>query len=164
MSAAEKRRLVTFVAVSSLLVAAAILSSRLGPTVTPDGVGPAPARPDPALALATRVRAGLRLSARHFLAAYLRYEVGEDGPAVRRRLRAAATPRFAALLLDNPARSAGGRDLGPARVRSLELSVYPADPRHAFVGGAARRGTRTERFSFEFAYTAAGWRASGVTE
>jgi hypothetical protein len=162
---APRRRLATFLAASLILVVAALATSRLHPRLGPAGPSPSLSRPDPALALASRLRLRLRRTARRFLAAYLRYEVGERGPLVRRGIRCCATPRFARLLLANPPRSAASqRSLAPARLRGLEVSFQPTRPGLAFVGGVALRGVRREPFSFQFSYTAAGWRASGIGE
>lgn len=129
------------------------------------GPGSAVGRAHGPLRGARRLLRSLRRSARRFLAAYLRYEVGEDGGSVRRELRLTATGRFAALLLANPVRrESRAAPSAPARLRRLEVRVDPADPRHALLGGVAARGARTERFSFEFIHGDSGWRASGVGE
>jgi len=108
-------------------------------------------------------RAMLGSTARRFLAAFFRYEVGELEPGVRRALRATATPDFATELLGalphrpprSPAAAVPGR---------LEMAVVSFSPPRVLVSGSARRGGRAEQFSFVFEAVEGVWLASGPGE
>ena len=111
--------------------------------------------------------AGLRTrlagAARRFLSAFFHYEVGELGPRVRRTLRSAATPGFAAELLGAPPRAPPRSPPAaiPGRLAIAAVSVLP--PR-ALISGSARRGERSEQFSFLFEARRGAWLASGPGE
>jgi hypothetical protein len=167
MSAPARPRAVLFALLCIALGAAALAFARApspGPPPAPTPTGSTVAGQRADLHAARRLIGSLRRSVRDFLASYFRYELGEVAASVRRGLRATATARFAGLLLAYPVRRARGAPAAPARIRRLEVSVDPADPSRAFVGGSAVRGHAAERFAFEFTHGAAGWRASGIGE
>jgi hypothetical protein len=95
--------------------------------------------------------------------AFFAYEAGALGPRLRRRLRAAATPAFAAALLGAPPRL-GNRRLPEARLRRLLITPLFEAPPAALVSGSARRGGETEEFSFLFRRREGRWLASGPGE
>jgi hypothetical protein len=105
-----------------------------------------------ALARAERRSASLRRSARRFLAAFSRYEVGEGGRALDVVLRAAATPAFARRLLAAPPRAppALGGYPPPARLGGLRITFLSAGGNRALVTASARRGARPEQLAFLF--------------
>ncbi len=159
------RRLLFGFAVVALIGAAAALAGSAAPqepAAHPPGGREARGRA-PGLAPARALMGSLRRSARRFLDAYLRYEAGELGFAVRRALRWTATRRFAAALLGAPVRRRGP-PLRAARLGSLAVRIDPADPRRALIEGLARRGPLRESLAFGFLHVARGWRASGAGE
>jgi len=101
----------------------------------------------------------LRGDARRFLRAFFQYEEGELSHSVRPALRAGATEEFGAELLRAPPRLHGG--LPAARIARLYIKEASWRPAIAVVGGVARRGGRSERFSFLFASPAGRWLAGG---
>jgi hypothetical protein len=101
----------------------------------------------------------LRRDARRFLSAFLRYEGGELRQSVSRALRAWATKDFASELLDAPPRVHGR--LPAARIDRLFIKEASWKPAIAVVGGVARRGQLSERFSFLFARSGGRWLAGG---
>lgn len=114
-----------------------------------------------------QLRAGRRAvaaAARSFLAAFLRYEVGEAGSAVRRALRAAATEEFTTMLLATPPRAGAAGLPARARLASLEVSLSAGAAPRAVASGRLRRGAGTEGFAFFFERRATGWLAAGVAE
>jgi hypothetical protein len=114
---------------------------------------------------AQRLAEELRRSARRFLAAFLRYEVGERSPAVLAMLRVTATRRFATrLLAASPRPAAAGRFPPPAHLRNLQVAFLSAAASRALVGGVAGRGGRTEDLSFLFTHRRRGWLASGPAQ
>ncbi len=102
---------------------------------------------------------GLPRQAQRFLSAFLRYEVGESGRGVRRRLRQTATAGFAATLLSQAPRAAAG--IPPARLGRVSRAALGGEPPRALISGAAARGRREEQFSFVFELGNGVWRASG---
>ncbi|HWW67495.1 MAG TPA: hypothetical protein VNY83_05880 [Solirubrobacterales bacterium] len=169
--AAQRLRLVLFCLACAALAAAAIGFAGGGQPPAPappparSGVAPAaPLAPQPAASSeAAGLRATLGHAARRFLAAFFRYEIGELGPGVRRALRAAATPGFAAELLVGPPRRPppGIPAAVPGR---LTIAVASLSPPRALVSGAARRGGQAEQFSFVFEAVDGAWLASGPGE
>jgi hypothetical protein len=101
--------------------------------------------------------------ARHFLAAFLRYEVGDLSAAVRRGLRSRASHRFSAELLARPPH--GLRASPPsARISRLRVALLSRAPGRALISGSARRGGRLEQFSFLFEARRGAWRCVGPGE
>lgn len=170
MAPAAKPKPVVFVLVSILLVASGVVFSRLGssPEAEAGGAGdgaPVEVAEAGRVALETaRLRAQVEQSARRFVPAFLRYEVGDIDAGVRRTLRATATAEFAADLLAVPPRPPAGGFPPRARLQRLAVRISPNSAFHAFVEGTALRGGAPEAFSLEFEYGEGGWRASGVTE
>lgn len=110
------------------------------------------------------VAAGLRVATRRFLAAFFRYEAGEaDRSAVRRALRATATPAFAAELLSEPPRRPA-IPLPPARLQRLMITLIPTTPARALASSEARRGKRSEQLSVLFDLRQGAWLARGLRE
>jgi len=109
-----------------------------------------------------RLEQKVRAAARSFLAAFLRYEVGEIGAGVKHMLRAVATPRFARELLARPpAPPAAGVFSPPAVLGRIAVAFVSAIPPRAVISGAARRGRSSEQFSFVFERRGLAWLASG---
>jgi hypothetical protein len=169
---AERRRAVLFAVVCAALLGSAFAfaagghDSGLGEREAESRPAPAPERPSAGVARAAlraqRLAEELRRSARRFLVAFLRYEVGESGPGVAVALRATSTRRFAARLLGAPPRApAAGGFPPPAKLRKLQVAFLSAAATRALISALARRGGRPEELSFLFDRSAAGWRASG---
>jgi hypothetical protein len=106
-----------------------------------------------------REERNLRRDARRFLSAFLRYEGGEVRESVSGALRVWSTRDFASELLEAPPRLHGR--LPPARIDRLFIKEASWEPAIAVVGGVARRGQRSERFSFLFARSGGRWLAGG---
>jgi hypothetical protein len=120
----------------------------------------------PALPVAADRRA-VAIAARAFLRAFSAYEVGDLSPRTRAQLQAFATPEFARRLLDSPPLPPADRTVPPA-ARNPRFEVVPrpdtdGTPR-AQVSGSARRGWRSEPFSFEFERHGEAWLAAGIGE
>jgi hypothetical protein len=99
-------------------------------------------------------------AARHFLAAFLRFGVGDTDLGVLKALRGTATPVFAAQLLDGPAPrlidpGASDPHLGPIAVARLS-----ANPPLVSVSATADRPSGPEQLSFVFALRDSRWLAS----
>jgi hypothetical protein len=172
MSAAERRRAALFLLASAALIAAALaFAGSAQHAVPPDaappgGSRPAVLRPPPVArrveARAERLAGALRRSARGFLSAFCRYEVGEGGRALAVALRAAATPAFARRLLAMPPRPLAPAGYPPpARLGGLRISYLSAVGNRALVTATARRGARAEQLSFVFRRRGLAWLASG---
>ena len=164
MSATVRRwRLVLFCASCAALVAAALSFSdhRHRPAPAPTHATPAPPRSAASRVAGLRVRLGG--AARRFLSAFFHYEVGELGAGVRRALRSTATPGFAAELLDAPPRRPP-RSPPAAVPGQLAIAAVSVLPPRALVSGSARRGGRSEQFSFLFEARRGAWLASGAGE
>lgn len=115
-----------------------------------------------AAARAERLANELRRSARRFLAAFLRYEVGQEGARLTAALRATATPSFAKRLLARPPRvPVAGRLPPPARLGRLQVGFLSGAATRALVSATAWRGPRPEELSFVFARRRSRWLASG---
>jgi len=80
----------------------------VGTAEPPETIHPAPP-PSPS---SPRARMILRV-ARRFAVAYLRYQIGQHPPAVKRALSATCTPTFARLLIAQPARIPDGQRRNP---------------------------------------------------
>lgn len=105
----------------------------------------------------------LRGAARNFLTAFLRYEVGDLAPTVRRELHRNTAPGFLRELLarraaPHPAASA------PARIARLRITLLSSAPGRALLTGSARRAGHLEQFSFLFEAHRGLWRAVGPGE
>ena len=112
-----------------------------------------------------QLRREVRRSARRFLSAFFRYEVGETASSVERALRASATPRFAAgLLTAAPRAPASGEFPPPASLGRIEVAFVSVLPPRAVVSGVARRRGGSERFSFLFEHRGRAWLADGAGE
>jgi hypothetical protein len=165
MGSANRRRLLFGLAVAALLFASVALSAlpergreQTRPAAPGHNVMGPPNHPGSA-----RPRRRLRHRASRFLSAFLSYEVGHSGPAVRADLRATATPAFAADLLRGPPRPPAV-PLAPARLQDLSAVLTTLQPPRALISGSARRGGEVEQFSFLFGRTSSGWLASGPGE
>jgi hypothetical protein len=161
-----------FVAVSALLVAAAI-ALRSPADSSPPTAAVRPARVDgdpvgPARAVVVelnRRHADVKAAAARFLPAFLRYEVGDLNAAVRRALRASATRPFADRLLRHPPRPASAGRFPPrARLRRIDIAFVSPQATSAVVSGSARRGDLPEEFSFVFVRRRGTWLAGGPGE
>ncbi len=113
-------------------------------------------------ARAQRLVAALRRTARRFLGAFLRYEVGEGGSAAAATLRATATRSFAARLLAAPPRApAAGGFPTAARLGELEVGLLAPAANRALISASAVRAGRPEQLSFLFVRRGASWLAMG---
>lgn len=170
MRSTELRRVVLFVFVSAALLLSALAFARGGSESSPPSSSPTASSLStevPVWARRTQRRAflltsQLRGSARRFLAAFARYEVGRLSGDVKGALRETTTIAFAAQLLKAPpvSRPLGGF-LGKARIARLSVSFVSADAHRALVSGDLRRGAIPEEFSFLFVCRAGVWLASG---
>jgi hypothetical protein len=102
--------------------------------------------------------------ARGFVSAFLCYEVGEDPPWVRRRLRRGATAGFAGELLRSPVRVSSGPDRAPAKIETIRAEFVAPSRGLALVFGSARRADGPEEFSFLFARNGGRWLARAPGE
>lgn len=172
MRSRGRARTALFLLACAALIAAALAFGATGQRSEPSG-GDATQGSPPTAALrppsvtrraearAEHLAAGLRRSARGFLIAFFRYEVGERGPAITAALRVSATPAFADRLLAAPPRAPASGFPPPARLRSLHLGFVSAANR-ALLSGTASRGRRLEPFSFLFRRRGSAWLASGL--
>jgi hypothetical protein len=110
-------------------------------------------------------RLEVEASARHFLDAFFRYEVGETVPAVRGALRSTSTHGFYERLLQRPVAPVAASGF-PARasLERLKVSFISSTATRALVSGTARRAGLPEEFSFIFSQGPAGWLASAPGE
>ena len=171
MSAAERRRSALFAIVCAVLAGSALAfavgGNDLGapPNAASGDAGGREAAMRAASRAAERgerrLEREVRTAARSFLAAFLRYEVGEVGPRVKRMLLANATPRFIRELLANPPRAAPGGFPPAAALGPIAVAFVSALPPRAVVSGAAHRGAGAEQFSFVFERRGSTWLASG---
>ena len=170
MGSGELRRLVLFAFVSAVLLASALAFASAGSAPEPPSNEPSAPSLNvdvPAWARRTQLRAQslasqLRQSARRFLAAFARYEVGQISAGVRIALRETTTSGFAAQLLGTPSAAPPlGGFLGKAHLAKLNVSFVSATADRALVSGDLRRGPRPEEFSFLFVRRGGGWLASG---
>lgn len=103
-------------------------------------------------------------AARRFMAAFLRYEVGDAPPSVLAALRAASTEELAAQLLLAPPRPTATDMPRRARLIGLEVGLPGGTAPEALVSGALRREGSIEPFAFLFQREGRRWLASGVRE
>jgi hypothetical protein len=102
---------------------------------------------------------GARRQVRHFIAAFLSYEVGRDGRGVAATIRACASPRLARQLLSQPPTSPGRPSHGRARITSLHINPVPGEPDLVLASGDASRPEGPEPFSFLIAQRDGRWLA-----
>jgi hypothetical protein len=170
MRSGELRRMVLFAFVSAALLLSALAFARSGSESAPPASEPAAPSLSagvPAWAKRTQLRVSslasqLRESARRFLAAFARYEVGRLSGDVKLALRETTTAGFAAQLLEAPPAAPPSPEfLGGAHIARLDVRFVSADAHRALVSGDLRRGARPEEFSFLFVRRAGAWLASG---
>lgn len=175
MKADEKRgRLVLFAAVSAAILASAFLfrAGHQGPVGTGSTAEESSAsyaftpRPSTTALLARLHEQRLEVegSARRFLAAFFRYEVGETGAAVRRALSATSTHGFYRRLLQQPVAPVAAGFPARASLERLKVSFVSSTASRALVTGTARRASLPEEFSFVFSRSPTGWLASAPGE
>jgi hypothetical protein len=109
-------------------------------------------------------RRAIAEAARRFMAAFLRYEVGDAPPSVLAELRAASTEELAAQLFLAPPRPTATDMPRRARLIGLEVSLPGGAAPEALVSGALRREGSIEAFAFLFEREGQRWLASGVEE
>lgn len=158
-----------FVAVSAVLIATAIAlrnppdsndSSGVVRAAQTDGNAVGSARD--VVAQLDRREVEVEVAAHRFLTAFLRYEVGDLSPPVRRALRTSSTRRFADRLLSfPPRRSAAGRFPPRATLQRVDIAFLSPLATRAVVSGTARRGGLSEEFSFVLTRRGATWLTSG---
>jgi hypothetical protein len=174
VDATRQARLALFLAASAAILAAALLFALRGGQPTPlpaaadrrpgNRVSLADAGPRAPAMRMRQLRREVKRSARRFLSAFFRYEVGETAPSVRRALRASATPRFAAGLLTAAPRAPGGEFPPPARLGRIEIAFVSVLPPRAVISGVAHRRGGSEWFSFLFEHRGGAWLADGAGE
>jgi hypothetical protein len=158
----DRSRAALFVAACAALIAAALLLPAGNPGAAPEQrhlhAGPSlPARPIvPTPTLAS--------SARRFLAAFLRYEVGDSSPALTRALEATATRALSAELLRHRPRPSQGQAPSDPTLGPLSFAPVSTDPPLVSVSGTARRPTGPEQLSFVFEFSQGSWLASAPGE
>jgi hypothetical protein len=152
-------RCLIFLALLASLVVALLLVGLHPTSPTPRGT------PAPATVAAVRrpVSAspptGARPKVRRFLAAFLSYEVGGDGPAVERAIRGSSSRSFARQLLSEPPGPPNRPGQTTTRITSLRIDRVPGHPNLALASGEARRSEGPEPFSFLFAQSGGRWLA-----
>ena len=127
---------------------------------------PIPSVAKEAIAHVRRLSEGLRPSARRFLRAFFRYEVGEMESGVASALRETTTSDFGRELLRlAPRPPTTGLFPLPARLDKLKVLFISPRADRAVVNGEALRVSSGERFSFVFVLSPTGaWLASGGGE
>lgn len=166
----EKQRLALFALACLVLVGCAVGFSRGDSDlagaggVVPEHLGPEARRSEDPSAAVRALKREVRSAAHGFLAAFLRYEVGDLEPAVRRALRASATPSFAALMLARPPTPPPPGIDPLARVGPIAVAFASLLPPRAVVSAMADRGANTERLSFVFERRGSLWLAAGPGE
>ncbi|HEY8082531.1 MAG TPA: hypothetical protein VIE64_03100 [Solirubrobacterales bacterium] len=172
MEGSATGRIALFLAVSALLVLASIAFSRGSDPVGTGEVARneqgAPGASDSEQELIVRLereQIEVERASRRFLDAFLRYEVGEQTPAVRRTLRTTATPEFARQLLASPPRRPPAGSFPPrAALSQVNVTFASSSATLVVVDGTAMRAGFPEEFGFAFTRTFSGWRASGPAE
>ncbi|MGB7588357.1 MAG: hypothetical protein WBM00_06575 [Solirubrobacterales bacterium] len=175
MEPVGKRRPMLFGGISVLILVAGILFSRVSDSPLPpeesggvrSAVYAGAEQPSTAALVARLEKERLEVAdvARRFLHTFLRYEVGEIGPSVRRTLRITSTPSFYAQLLQAPPRGAANQGYPPrATLVRMDIRFVSARATAALVSGTASRGNAPEEFSFLFGLTPHGWLATGPGE
>ncbi len=159
-------RIAAFVVVSAALIALALVFAPAGSDSAPEPASSARhalATPDSGLiARAGRRQAQLHKAATAFIAAYLRYEVGDLPQSVARTLRRLATADFSRQLLGDSPRPGG--PVGAARIVEVESGFLDRDVDRALVRGLARRSDGPEELSFVFVLRKGRWLAAGAAE
>jgi len=158
-------RIAAFVLVSAGLIAlAVVLAPSDPPPAPPPRAAPAPvAAPGSELIAATgRRKARLDRAATAFIAAFLRYEVGDLPASVARSLDRLTTARFGGYLLGARPRQLGRRGL--ARIVKVETAFLDPAADRALVRGVARRPDGPEELSFVFVLRGGRWLAARAAE
>lgn len=156
-------------AFAALLAALAIAALLVGPGDKDDGAPPTRTRsifPRPARAVPTPPRRSpaLHRSARRFLAAFLDYEAGDRGQAVRAALRRTASARFSHESFAAPAPHQARRRVPSPPTTTFHIIRLPHQPELAIVTGTAHRATGPEPFAFLFALRRGRWLAIAPAE
>ena len=159
-------RTAAFVVVSAALIALALAFAPAGSDSAPEpdsSARHALATPDSGLiARAGRRPAQLSKAATAFIAAYLRYEVGDLPPSVARSLRGLATADFGRQLLGDPPRPGG--PVGAARIVEVDSGFLDQAVDRALVRAVARRPDGPEELAFVFILREGRWLAAGAAE
>ena len=164
---AAPARMVAFALVSAGLIALALALTPSGSTPAP---APAPRRTPTAdaapasqlIATGGRRKARLDRAARTFIAAFLRYEVGDLSSSVVRPLNRLTTSAFGRYLLEAPPRQLGKREL--ARIVEVEAAFLDPAADRALIRGVARRADGPEELSFVFILRGGRWLAVRAAE
>jgi hypothetical protein len=164
-------RIALFLSICALLVLASIAFSRGSDSIgtaepPPSALETAGTRRSEQELIAQLERRQIEVeeAARRFLSAFLRYEVGDLTPTVRRTLRSTATPEFARRLFSFPARPTIGRFPPRAVLRRLDVEFVSSEGTLARVNGTAWRAGLPEEFAFLFMLRRVGWLAIGPAE
>ena len=161
---AAPARIAAFVLVSAGLIALAVALAPSGPPPAPPprAAPPATVPGSELLAAAGRQKARLDRAATEFIAAFLRYEVGDLPAPVARSLDRLSTDAFGRYLLDARPRQLGGREL--ARIVKVETAFLDRAADRALVRGVARRTDGPEEVSFVFVLRDGRWLATRAAE
>lgn len=159
----QSSRAALFIAVAVALLAAGLLLRPGSRSVSPP-IGIPASRPTPSPARTHELRAALNPTARRFLTAFLRYEVGYRDGAASRSLRATATSGFAAELLRNPPEIPKHAPRSGATLGPLSIVTVSTDPPLASVTAVAHRSAGPEQLSFVFSRRRGRWLASAPGE
>jgi hypothetical protein len=163
-------RLALFVMASAALLTVALLLGR-GVTSPPRPVKlPRPVEPSvqamssrPTGPLVGGEAHGLTTSARRFLVAFTRYEVGDRRREVLEILRSTATRSFARALLREPLLASASTP-AVAELGRLSVAVVSRRPLLASVGAVAFRPSGPEQLAFLFVRRDGAWLASAPGE
>lgn len=157
-------RLALFLMASTALLAVAfLLGGGAGSSARPVEPPGRMAQPRPAWPRPGGETHGLLGSARRFLVAFTRYEVGEGGSKVLALLRRNTTRTFAGLLLRDPPRVPSSAPT-VARLRRLSVAVVSRSPLVASVAAVALRPSGPEQLDFLFTRRDDVWLASAPGE
>ncbi len=96
---------------------------------------------------------------RHFIVAFLSYEVGRGGRAAEETIHAFAVPHLARQLLSQPPTPAGRPSNGAPRITRLRVDDVPGHPDLLLASGDARHPEGPEPVSFLFARREGRWLA-----
>lgn len=160
-------RIAAFVLVSAGLIALAVALAPSGPAPAP----PSSPRAAPVtaavpgsglIATAELRKARLDRAATAFIAAFLRYEVGDLPPPVLRSLSRLTTASFGRYLLDARPRQLGARAV--ARIVMVETAFLDPAADRALIRGLARRADGPEELSFVFILRDGRWLAARAAE
>ena len=159
-------RIAAFVSVSIGLIVLAVVLAPTGSPPAPPAPGAVPAMGamtgSNQIATASRRKARLDQAARSFIAAFLRYGVGDLPASVAGSIRRGTTAGFGRYLLDARPRPLG--PIGAARIVEVEVTFLDPAADRALVRALARRPDGPEELSFVFVLRGGRWLAAAAAE